>query len=374
MKLSYWEKKSWFTNVDYCIVGSGIVGLSCALELKKMHPKSKILVLEKGILPQGASTKNAGFACFGSMSEILSDLNNHSEKEVFDLVKQRFQGLQLLRENLGDKNIDYQQNGGFELFLTQDKPLFEACYSKSDTINELLNPIFKSHVFNIQKDTFNFQNILEHQIFNKFEGQIDTGKMMQSLLQKVQSKGVMLLNATEVQEYISHDHNVTIKLKDFEFSARHLLIATNAFSKKLLNLNLKPARNQVIITEPIQNLHIKGTFHLHEGYYYFRNIDNRILLGGGRHLDPKGETTTTFGLTEDIQIALERILYEIILPQAKENKIDIEQRWSGILGVGNQKKAIVKSVDKRVHCGVRLGGMGIAIGSEIGRKLAVLTK
>ena len=89
MKLSYWEKKSWFTNIDFCIVGSGIVGLSCALELKKMYPQSKVLVLERGILPQGASTKNAGFACFGSMSEILSDLKHHTEKEVFDLVKQR---------------------------------------------------------------------------------------------------------------------------------------------------------------------------------------------------------------------------------------------------------------------------------------------
>lgn len=374
MKLSYWEKKSWFTNIDFCIVGSGIVGLSCALELKKLYPKSKVLVLERGMLPQGASTKNAGFACFGSMSEILSDLKHHTEEEVFDLVEQRYEGLQLLRENLGDKNIDYQQNGGFELFFRQDKALFETCNSKLDTINELLYPIFKSHVFNIKTDTFNFQNILDYQILNKFEGQIDTGSMMHSLLQKVYSKGVMVLNATEVQEYLSQGNSVAIKLRDFEFSTRHLLIATNAFSEKLLDLNVYPARNQVIITKPIQNLHIKGTFHLHEGYYYFRNINNRILLGGGRHLDVIGETTTAFGLTENIQTTLLNILYENILPHTKNNKIDIEQRWSGILGVGNQKKAIVKSIDKRVHCGVRLGGMGIAIGSEIGRKLALLTK
>ena len=283
-------------------------------------------------------------------------------------------GLQLLRENLGDKNIDYQQNGGFELFLKKDKALFETCNSKLDVINELLSPIFKSHVFNIKTDTFNFQNILDYQILNKFEGQIDTGSMMQNLLQKVYSKGVMVLNAIEVQEYLSQNNSVTIKLRDFEFVTRHLLIATNAFSKKLLNLNVQPARNQVIITKPIQNLQLKGTFHLHEGYYYFRNINNRILLGGGRHLDAIGETTTAFGLTENIQTALQNILYEIILPCTKNNKIEIEQRWSGIIGVGNQKKAIVKSIDKRVHCGVRLGGMGIAIGSEIGRKLAQLTK
>ena len=70
MNLSYWELKSWFTNVDYTIVGSGIVGLSCALQLKDQFPKANILVLERGMLPQGASTKNAGFACFGRLLKI----------------------------------------------------------------------------------------------------------------------------------------------------------------------------------------------------------------------------------------------------------------------------------------------------------------
>ena len=63
MNLSYWERTSWFANIDYTIVGSGIVGLNCALELKNKHPQARILILEKGMLPQGASTKNAGFAC-----------------------------------------------------------------------------------------------------------------------------------------------------------------------------------------------------------------------------------------------------------------------------------------------------------------------
>ena len=75
MNYSYWELKEWFTNIDFTIVGSGIVGLNCAITLKKNHPKAKILILEKGMLPQGASTKNAGFACFGSLSEIENTLS-----------------------------------------------------------------------------------------------------------------------------------------------------------------------------------------------------------------------------------------------------------------------------------------------------------
>ena len=112
MNLSYWEIKNWLSNIDYTIVGSGIVGLNCALQLKQRFPNSKILILEKGILPQGASTKNAGFACFGSLSEIIDDLKQHSEDEVLDLIRQRISGLQLLRKTLGDEAIGYQNLGG----------------------------------------------------------------------------------------------------------------------------------------------------------------------------------------------------------------------------------------------------------------------
>ena len=85
MNLSYWEQKTWLNKVDYTIVGSGIVGLSTALHLKKKMPKAKIVILEKGLFPQGASTKNAGFACFGSLSEILQDLESHTSDEVVEL-------------------------------------------------------------------------------------------------------------------------------------------------------------------------------------------------------------------------------------------------------------------------------------------------
>ena len=42
------------------------------------------------------------------------------------------------------------------------------------------------------------------------------------------------------------------------------------------------------------------------------------------------------------------------------------------MGVGSHKKAILKQLSNNVYCGVRLGGMGVAIGSTIGKDLALL--
>ena len=40
------------------------------------------------------------------------------------------------------------------------------------------------------------------------------------------------------------------------------------------------------------------------------------------------------------------------------------------MGVGNQKKPIVKQLSEHTYCGIRLGGMGVAIGSLVGKELA----
>ena len=230
-----------------------------------------------------------------------------------------------------------------------------------------MKPVFKADVFSKVSNKFNFSRIQNQYIRNQFEGQIDTGKMMQALIKRVQELGVIILNNTKVERYFEHSDKIEIQTTHFELSALKLIFTTNGFAKQLINEDVQPARAQALITKPLKNLKIKGTFHLDCGYYYFRNVDNRILLGGGRNLDIKGETTTKLAETEKIQQSLENILKYTILP-----KIDfkIEQRWSGIMGVGSQKKPIVKQLSNHVYCGVRMGGMGVAIGSLIGKEVS----
>jgi len=369
MQLSYWEIKNWFTNVDYTVVGSGIVGLHAALRLRERFPNSKIIVLEKGILPQGASTKNAGFACFGSLSEIIDDLKSHSEEEVIELIKKRWEGLKLLRKRIGDENLDFKPFGGYELFLKEHESDYLECINKLPFINEILQPLFKSDVYSKEMDRFGFNGIFESVIFNPFEGQIDTGNMMQELLKQAAANDILILNQQKVTSFNDNGTNVEVALGEFTFKTQKLLFATNGFASALTKGEVKPARAQVLITQPIPNLQLKGTFHFDKGYYYFRNIGDRMLFGGGRNLDFQGETTEEFGETQLIQNHLDKLLKEVILPN---QEVKIEHRWSGIMGLGASKNPIVKAVSNNVYCGVRLGGMGVAIGSLIGTELADL--
>ena len=330
VNLSYWEQQTWLSNIDFAIVGSGIVGLSCALRLREHYPKAKIVIFEAGTLPNGASTKNAGFACFGSVSEILDDLKTHSEEEVIALISKRYQGLQWLRKHVGSKTIDYQSNGGYEVFRKDDTFLYENCLENLEKVNRITKKAIssKNAPFLLKNDPFSFKNIQKKIIFNRFEGQLDAGKMILALIQKCIKKGVFIINSTKIEAFSEENSQVLLKTDHFgEIHTKKLFIATNGFAKTLLpDENIVPARAQVLITNPIPSLQIKGTFHLDKGYYYFRNIDKRILLGGGRNLDFEGETTTSMSTTKNIQQALETLLRTTILPNTP---FEIAHRWCG---------------------------------------------
>lgn len=371
-QLSYWEKNTFFSNIDVLVVGSGIVGLNAAIAFKELQPDARVVVVERGALPIGASTRNAGFACFGSMTELIADLKQQSEDAVWGLVEKRWRGLQRLKSLLGVKQMDYQVHGGYELFLEGEEEEFRQCEERMFSFNQKLEEITgEKEVLSFRNECiqgFGFQKI-RNIIWNKVEGQIDTGKMMFNLLGLARQKGVVILGGINVDhlEYGSSGVEI-VTANGWHINAAKLLVATNGFAQNLLpELEVKPARNQVMITPPIPHLKFKGCFHYDQGYYYFRNIHNRVLLGGGRNLDLEGETTTQFGITKQIQENLLNMLHTIILPG---QNVSAESWWSGILGVGNQKKPIVKKVQSNVVVAVRLGGMGVAIGSLVGEEAA----
>lgn len=369
--LSYWERKTYFQDVDFVVVGAGIVGCSTAIHLRKKFPKAKILILERGFLPMGASTKNAGFACFGSVTELCDDLNKMPENEVWQTVQKRYEGLVYLKELIGEENLDFQQNGSWDLI---DEDTNVSPYrAQLGYINEQVGAITKSsNVYSEDinvNSTFKFKGI-QTSFYNRLEAQIDTGKMMTRFQELVTSMGILYLSGIEVLNVKQNSNGVVIETKLGSFESANACICVNGFAQQFLpNEDVLPARAQVLVTKPIENLHIKGTFHYQMGYYYFRNIHNRILFGGGRNLDFTGETSTKLQNTELIISDLATKLAEIILP---ETAFEIDFTWAGIMGVGKTKKPIIQKISNNIAVGVRMGGMGVAIGSMVGKETAEL--
>ncbi|MBL7718072.1 MAG: FAD-binding oxidoreductase [Flavipsychrobacter sp.] len=373
--ISYWEQQS-FIHYDHIIIGSGIVGLSTAIELKERFPSASVLVLERGLLPTGASSRNAGFACMGSVTELLDYGQSMSEGEILELYSWRKRGLEKLRNRLGDQAMGYAANGSYELLGREE--VEEGALDKIEYLNSLLQPITSKPAFRLANDkieVFGFSK--EHTralVENTCEGELHTGKMLRALMQVAMQLGVVLKTGAEVTRFEETERYVLVEVKDHSrceplaLHAGALSICTNAFTRQLLpGEDVVPGRGQVLITQPIEGLRFKGVYHMDKGYYYFREVDGRVLIGGGRNLDFEAEATTEFALTEQVQVALERKLHEIILPGTPYL---IEQRWAGIMAFGTSRSPIVKQVSDRVFGAFRMSGMGVALGSEVGMKLA----
>lgn len=372
MDISIWEKESFYAPQDIIIVGSGFVGLWCAYYLKKRHPGDSITIVDRGIIPTGASTRNAGFACFGSVSELRRDVDGMGENKMLELVEMRFRGLQKIQNTFSRKEIEYIPSGGFELITSSQRIELDKLRSDIDWLNQRLRKIVgRKKAFYMADSMIPKLGLsgVAHLVENRLEGQLHAGKLCKALARKVLSMGVSILNNFEVKGYEKANGKILIHSNlPIDLCAAQLLICTNGFAKQLLpGLDVDPARGQILVTSPLDNIACKGTFHYDEGYYYFRDLGDRILLGGARNKAFAAETTFDLLTSEQIQNELENFLRAHILG---DQAFSIDYRWSGIMGIGSEKMPIVQLLEDNVYCAVRMSGMGVALAPVIGKMVS----
>ena len=358
---SFWEDALFQQTYDLVIVGAGLTGLSTAYFAKKKNPDSKILILERGIFPIGASTRNAGFACIGSIGEHLADLEINSEEKLKNRIKARYEGLQLLISTLDEENIEFDLCGGWEIFT--DAHDFEKAQLNVIRFNEMMQELIgEKEVYQIGE----FEGYPA--IFNRVEGSLHPGKMIKRLIDLNIRVGNEIRWQSEVKS-VELDEGLVESISGHKLSADYVVLATNAFTSNFSSfVEIKPGRGYVFITKPIANFKWNGTFHFNKGYIYFRNLGpDRLLIGGGRNVSHDAETTEKFGINENIKSFLIDFVNSVLkLPEGWE----IEREWSGIMGFTESKSPSLEKVGDKTWQVAGLSGMGVALGMALGKKAA----
>lgn len=360
-KNSFWEQTSFLEPYDLVVIGAGIVGLSSALFYKRTHPDARILILDKGFIPEGASTRNAGFACIGSITEHVADMAKETEENIKNRIMLRYKGLQLLRGILGDENIGYENCGGYEVFTSPQQ--FEEANEHVPRFNKWMTELLgQPDVYTA--DTLNGYPV----IYNRLDGALHPGKMMQELIRQVMISGCTIRWNSNV-ESLNELGNVTLS-NGRTLLADQLLVASNGFTKRLLpDVDISPARGAVMVSKPWSSIPWKGTFNHDRGFIYFRNVGDRLLLGGARNIDKDEEEQDSFGINKKIKNHLLNFAKDkLLLPDG----IAFEYEWSGIMGFTPSKTPVLERLDDHRVIATGLSGMGIAIGMKVGKKAAEL--
>jgi len=369
-RTSYWEATSFLRPVDVAIIGGGLTGLQTALAIRARQPDWEIIIVERSAYGMGASTRNAGFACFGAPTEILEDIELYGRAETMQTIKARYNGIVRLADQYG-AYCNYHNHGGYEVFSRNEK--YQEVVAALPLLNELFSEATgHQQVWTVDEQVAGLRADVQS-VSNRLEGQLHPGKLvahLQSLCQANNIRQLYGLAVTQIDQIIN-GAKVILSNKQ-SFNARQIVLATNAFSQTLLSsLPIKPARNQVFVTQPINKLQLRGCFHHERGYFYFRNLGkDRILIGGARHLAGDVSNTTTFGPNVSIEKELKKYLNKFVEGIDKQDfKIDLS--WSGIIAQGG-KSPIVQRHENGWVLALRLSGMGVALSANIAQRAAAI--
>ncbi|TXF91429.1 FAD-binding oxidoreductase [Neolewinella aurantiaca] len=370
---SYWEQTTFFRSPDVVVIGAGLTGLQAALALKQANPKCDVLVVERAAVPRGASTRNAGFACFGGPTELLADMDAYGAASTLATVRERFAGILALERDYSQRNIGWRKHGGYEVI--DDKKTAEMVSERLPELNALLAEVTElKDTWSVVADS-GWSGSIKLSLHNRLEAQLHPGKLVSLLLEDCHRAGVRFLFGCQVDHVGATAGAVTVEGAGWgRVDAKQALVTVNAFARDLLPAefpeSIRPVRNQILLSDSLPDFKLRGCYHYHEGYVYFRNVGkDRMLIGGARHRAGEASETDVFGPNGVPEAFLIDKLNEWF-PERKWTDADFPTRWSGIIAQGDGKSPVLRYANNNVLVAGRLAGMGVALSAALASRAA----
>ena len=379
MPTGYWETEHLLRPADITVVGAGIVGMSTALQVKRARPEALVRLLERDPLSSGGTTRNAGFACFGSAGEWLDDLDAVGPHALQGLIRMRAEGLAELIRLLGTEALGLRWTGGWELLnpSEEDARLFDRINTQWKTLQDLAGDPLHAALGHLPSRGFRARAAMGPQSGGgprccprdspPLGGMIHTGQMVAAFHRALDDAGVQRLHGVEVKG-VSFPKGWTLNTNVGDLESQRIGLCTNGLAVHLIGgLDVKPVPNRVLVLRVAPGALPEGTYHTDRGYLYMRTLDDRhVLFGGGRHWGfelplPPARDEAAEAQWDDRLLAASR--------QWIQSKA-VTHRWTGWLGVGPDRRPLIGESQPGLHHAVRMGGMGVAIGARVGRELA----
>ena len=372
-------------RTDVLIVGAGFMGRWLAWYLSKVPHPPEVLVVERDGFTYGASSRNAGFLTCGQVSEMLADVEAVGLDAVVANFLRRLRGAAIVREAFPD--LAMESGGSIDW-----DPLTDAKRDLADRLNAAAGEeVYRERTARLAKSE-------RPAMSNLVDGALHPVDLLRRLRNAAAARFAFGVTATRVGGG-SADLETSAGSRT-EVRYDKAFICTNAFARDLgPETDVRAGRGQIVVTTPVETRTERVLGYLHDGYDYFRFIDDRLLLGGGRHAFPResgpGRTRPTergskatgpkeggptkTGTKEGGPTKLEptaevrAYLRDVARRVIGHDDFCIEHHWAGIMGfpggrhVGGSPRSTVDACTEVV---AGFGGMGVALTPVVAEEIA----
>lgn len=350
-------------EVEICIIGGGLAGLSCADELRKQG--KQVVVLEAHKVAWGASGRNGGIVFPGfarGQNYIEQKLGLAAAQKLFALS---LDGVDMVRNNIDQHNFisAAKTQGILSVIRYDDASLMQQhCDEMAEKYNYALEYIDRNKMSDFAQTPSYFQGNMDHNAFH-----FHPLNYCLNLAKLISDDGVQIFEDTAVLDMQLDEPTKTITTKNGIVRAQHVVLCGGGYSGKTygkLHSSILPIATYVITTEKMGNkLHdlVRTQAAIIDDRMasdYYRIVDGDRLLWGGR---------ITAKTTEPKQLAkLIKADMLNVYPQFAEVKIDFA--WTGLMAYARHRMPYIGELQPNVWSCTAFGGHGMNT-APIGGKL-----
>jgi gamma-glutamylputrescine oxidase len=358
MSVSYWQDTVGMTDyleADITIIGGGLAGLSTAYWLNKNDPTLEIIVVEKGMVGDGASGRNAGFITCGSTDHFVNMVDSYSEDKAEEIWKFTEYNHNLMVEEFGTTKLfevcDYARSGSWTLASSKQEVKIIKKSVKQLT-NKGINVEWNDTTFEGAEGFYGGAYYAD-------DGEIHPLKYLWHLALSTGHK-VQIMENSEVFGIGEEDGKLVVRTNKKRIRTEAVVLCTNAWSSQLFSWfkdKIVPTRGQIIVTEPAEQF-LQPSYCSHVLDYFRQLDDGRVLIGGFRNADVEKEV----GYSDEINPLIHDKLKEFLdthFPILRDKRIDY--RWSGVMGFSKDGYPMVGALpeDPRIFYAGGFTGTGL---------------
>lgn len=327
MTLPWWRRvnPARTASCDVLVVGAGICGVSAALHLERRGLKA--LVIERGQVACGASSRNAGFLMRGGAENYAEGIALYGRDRTRALWQLTERNIAALRAEGAGQLPGFQDLPSCLLALGAEE---EAALEQSQSL--MREDGFAVEMVRVGDDAAWRNARPRAGLLNPHDATCNSYELVRLLASKLSAP---VLEAQEAAPEFEQDGlHVKVRTGDMLIRASKVLVCTNAYAPLLLPALagvVSPTRGQMLAVRGEPGARLDCAYYANHGYEYFRQgVDGTLLFGGCRKSHATAEVGYEDRITPPVQSDIERFAAFVL--GVEPDRLNVVARWSGTMG------------------------------------------